>query len=153
MFGLLGNTIAEATSDESKTWQEVISSGVRNERPDIGVLATKKEDGAAIFFWNYHDVDKTEPDAAVTLVVSGLKPGKVRVVQYRIDQDHSNSYEAWIKMGSPQKPDPKQYAYLERQGKLQQLGKPVRANAKNGELKIHTFIQRQGVGLLTINVE
>jgi xylan 1,4-beta-xylosidase len=153
MFGLMGNTVVGATSDESIPWREVISSGVRGVKPDIGVLATKNEKGAAIMFWNYHDVDKIEPDAEVTLEVSGLKSGKVRLVQYRIDQDHSNSREAWKKMGSPQHPDPNQYAFLEKQGKLQQFGKPEIIKIKNGKLVVRTSLQRQGVGLLCVETE
>ena len=43
----------------------------------------------------------------------------------RIDETHSNSYSAWLKMGSPQKPTPAQYAELERASALQPL-KPAR---------------------------
>ena len=44
----------------------------------------------------------------------------------RLDGDtHSNSYAAWLKMGSPRKPTALQYAALERASELQPL-RPAR---------------------------
>jgi xylan 1,4-beta-xylosidase len=151
MFGKLGNTRVGATSDGGLNWQEVIDEGVRGGKPDIGVLATKKEKGVAIMFWNYHDDDMMAPGASVILNISGLNSGKARVVQYRIDQDHSNSYETWKKMGAPQNPDLSQIKVLESAGKLMQSGKPLKMKVKNGNLTISTTLQRQGVGLLIID--
>jgi xylan 1,4-beta-xylosidase len=153
MLGFMGNTRVEATSDASKTWQDIIESGVRNENPDIGVLATHRKNGAAIMFWNYHDDDKTAPDVDISLFINGLNAKKVQLLQYRIDRDHSNSYEAWKKMGLPQNPDSLQYAVLENESRLQTSGKPVILKMKNGRLVVNTSIQRQGVGLLLIEVE
>jgi xylan 1,4-beta-xylosidase len=150
MLGLMGNTRVEAVSNGSKTWQEIISSGVRGDSPDIGVLATRRENGAAILFWNYHDDDKTAPDVDINLYINGLNSDKVKILQYRIDQNHSNAYEVWKKMGAPQNPDPLQYAELENAGKLQTFSKPVKMKVKNGSVVINTSIQRQGVGLLII---
>jgi len=153
MFGKLGEKWVGATSDGGLSWQEVIADGVRGDKPDIGVLATKKEKGAAIVFWNYHDDDKPEPDASVTITISGLNSGKARFVQYRIDQDHSNSYETWKKMGSPQHPGLSQVNELESAGKLTPSGKPSKMRVKNGNLVINTTLQRQGVGLLIIDTD
>jgi xylan 1,4-beta-xylosidase len=153
MFGLMGNRVVEATSGAGKSWQEVISSGVKGESPDIGVLATKQDKGAAILFWNYHDDDLLKPDAMINLNIKGLDAKKVRIIQYRIDQDHSNSYEVWKKMGSPQNPGPRQYTFLEKAGKLQRLGKPVRMKTTDGNLSLQTTLQRQGVGLLLIETK
>ena len=51
--------------------------------------------------------------------VEGLPVGaqeRLSVHHYRVDAEHSNSYEVWKKMGSPQKPSPEQYLQLERAG-------------------------------------
>ena len=47
------------------------------------------------------------------------------MTHFRIDDTHSNSYSAWLKMGSPQAPTPAQYAELERASELQAL-RPAR---------------------------
>jgi xylan 1,4-beta-xylosidase len=150
MLGYMGNTRVEAVSDGSKTWQQIIDSGVRGESGDIGVLATRLNNGAAILFWNYHDDDKSVDEADINMFINGLDVRKAKAIQYRIDLDHSNSYEAWKKMGSPQNPDSLQYTFLESKGRLQAFGEPVTMKAKNGSLVINTSIQRQGVGLLII---
>jgi xylan 1,4-beta-xylosidase len=47
------------------------------------------------------------------------------VTHFRIDETHSNSYSAWLKMGSPQKPTAAQFADLEKASELQGL-RPAR---------------------------
>ena len=56
----------------------------------------------------------------------GLPAGRATVTHHRIDENHSNSYSAWVRMGSPQQPTPAQYADLERASELQELT-PARA--------------------------
>ena len=46
------------------------------------------------------------------------------LTQYRIDADHSNSYAAWLRMGSPQPLSDEQYPELEKAGQLAMLGQP-----------------------------
>ena len=57
----------------------------------------------AVMIWYYHDDDLPGPDAVVNLALNGLplKNGEAKLTQYRIDSDHSNSYAAWLRMGSP----------------------------------------------------
>jgi xylan 1,4-beta-xylosidase len=152
MFGKMGETRIEANVEGGFGWRHIIDSGVRGDLPDIGVLATRNADGgAAIMFWNYHDDDKAAPDAETEVVIKGVKGKKVTMTQYRIDKDFSNSYEVWKRMGSPQNPSPAQYAELEKAGKLQVSARPVRMKVRNGTVVIDTKLQRQGVGLITLD--
>jgi len=150
MFGMMGDKRVEALSDSGFSWKEVVESGVRGEKTDIGAIASKGNNYASIMFWNYHDDDKFSNDASIRLIINGIPSGKVAVTQYRIDRDHSNSYEVWKKMGSPQDPSPLQYAELERSGMLGMYGKRTKGKVKDGSLRISTSVQRQGVGLLRI---
>ena len=68
--------------------------------------------------WNYHDDDLPAPASQVELTIEGLPNGKPMLTHYRIDRDHSNAYEAWKKMGSPQKPTQQQTAELEKAKEL-----------------------------------
>ena len=151
MFGKMGGTSVEVLTDGGFTWREIIDSGVRGTKSDIGAIATKRGNETAVLFWNYHDDDKMSPDAAINFVIKGITSKKVEVVQYRIDKSHSNSFEAWKQMGSPQNPSLEQYAELERAGKLQIYGKPSKVKAKKGTVIINTTLQRQGVGLIILS--
>jgi xylan 1,4-beta-xylosidase len=148
MFGHMGGTRVNATSDSDFTWRHIIDSGVRSAKPDIGILATKEKNDATIMFWNYHDDDLMTPDADISITVTGLKSKRVELRQYRIDRDHSNSYEVWKKMGSPQNPGPEQYSILEESGKLHLSDEPVVLRVKRGSVTVHTTLQRQGVGMI-----
>ena len=71
--------------------------------------------------------------------------------RYVIDAEHSNSYEVWKKMGSPQKPTPQQYAELEKSGKLAELSSAEQIKIGESGVGSVTFkLPRQAVTLLVI---
>jgi xylan 1,4-beta-xylosidase len=150
MFGMMGPERVEAKSSDGYTFQNVIDSGVKGLKPDIGALASKGLNYSTVMFWNYHDDDKVSGDADITFDINGIPSKKVKVTQYRIDRELSNSYEVWKKMGSPQNPSPDQYSELEKAGMLMPYGKSNKIQVKDGMAQINTTIQRQGVGLLKI---
>ena len=67
----------------------------------------------------------------ISITVEGLPATEVTLTEYRIDNEHSNSYEVWKKMGSPQNPTPEQIALLEKAGQLQMMSKPVKMTVKD----------------------
>lgn len=150
MFGMMGNTRVETKSSEGFTWKNIIDSGVRGTKPDINTIASKTKNEATVLLWNYHDDDKFSADAVVELEVNGIPAGKVLISQYRIDKEHSNSYEVWRKMGSPQAPTPEQYTVLEKAGQLQMTGSTEKAKVKKGKLSFNIMLPRQGVALFVI---
>ena len=110
MFGLLGSERVKATSSGAMPAEEVVRDGVRS-RPDITVIAARKQHEVEILIWNYHDDDLPAAATQVDLSIGGL-PGNVSrslVEHFRIDAAHSNSFVTWKEMGSPQSPDPGQY--------------------------------------------
>lgn len=150
MFGMMGSTRVEAKSSAGFTWKNVIDSGVRGTKPDINTIASKSKNETTVMLWNYHDDDRTSPDAAVELSVNGIPAKRVQISQYLIDKDHSNSYELWKKMGSPQDPTSGQYKELETAGQLQMVDSYDKEKVKNGKLSIKTMLPRQGVKLLIV---
>jgi xylan 1,4-beta-xylosidase len=104
-----------------------------------------------VLVWNYHDDDLPAPAANVELTIDGLPGGRPWLTEYRVDADHSNSYEAWKKMGSPQKPTRNQYAQLEKAGKLQTIGGRKRVRIEKGQLRLMLTLPRQGVSLLKVD--
>ena len=101
--------------------------------------------------WNYHDKNDVNVVATpVTVSVKGIPAQKILLIHYRIDQEHSNAYTAWKKMGSPQNPSAEQIAELEKAGQLQILGSPEWIKTKDGAVVIAFDLPRQGVSLLKI---
>jgi xylan 1,4-beta-xylosidase len=108
-----------------------------------------------VLVWHYHDDDLPGPDAQIELALDHLplKNGAAKVTQYRVDGDHSNSYTAWQRMGSPAQPTPEQYAQLEKAGQLAEFPAPETIQTQDGHAAIHLNLPRQGLALLVITWE
>jgi xylan 1,4-beta-xylosidase len=151
MFGMMQGNRVEVNSDGAYALTTVRDSSIRGSSPDIHALATKDNKDAAVMLWNYHDDDLTTPARPVTLQIRGLESEQVLITHYRIDQEHSNSYEVWKKMGAPQHPSAEQINMLEKAGQLQMLSSPQWIKTKNGEITINMQLPSQAVSLLRIN--
>lgn len=148
MFGMMkGNRVA-TTSNRMYELRSVLDSSIRKPQSDIGALAAKAEKSASVMVWNYHDEDKTGTQESVKVILNNLPAKTVTLTEYRIDADNSNAYEVWKKMGSPQNPDAKQIAMLEKAGQLKMVGKPI----KQSNLKeIAILLPRQAVSFLKLD--
>jgi xylan 1,4-beta-xylosidase len=85
------------------------------------------------------------------LSLSGLPNKTINLQHYRIDDENSNSYEVWKKMGSPESPTKEQIAILEKAGQLTLLTSPTYIKPQNGILKMNVVLPRQGVSLLKMD--
>lgn len=151
MFGKMSGTRAYVTGSRMYPLRVVVDSSIRRDYNDIGALAAKDGNKATVMVWNYHDDDLVAKDnATVSMTIAGLWGEKLTLTEYRIDQEHSNAYEAWKKMESPQHPTPSQIKKLESAGYLETLGKPRRLNAKNGKVNLTLSLPPQGVSLLEL---
>jgi xylan 1,4-beta-xylosidase len=126
-------------------------SGVRD-RPDVAAVATREGRRLSILVWHYHDDDIPGPDAAIDLVANGLdtKGGQATLTHYRIDDQHSNSFGEWKRLGSPLAPNQNTYAQIEQAGKLAVLAPPKRVLVEDGRTRLHFNLPRQGVSLLEL---
>ena len=147
MLGQMGGDRVSSTSTGALPVEAVREAGVR-ERADVNALASRLQRSAAVLVWNYHDDDRPAPDAPVDLVVKGLPAGRVRVTHHRVDRTHSNAYEAWQKMGSPQPPSAQQIAALEKAGQLQELEPSRQIAITDGVATVSFTLPRQGVSLV-----
>jgi xylan 1,4-beta-xylosidase len=150
MFGKMGGKRVEVKGNLMYPTLTVRDSSVRRTLPDIGGLASKDQRTAAVMLWNYHDDDVMGEAAAIALTLKGIPAKKVKITHYRIDSEHSNSYEVWKKMGSPANPTETQIKELEKAGQLAQYGSPKSEAVKDGQLVFSTTLPRQGVGLVTL---
>ncbi|NOT63032.1 MAG: beta-xylosidase, partial [Acidobacteria bacterium] len=150
MAGQMSGDRVKVESNGAIDLDAMLKDGVRNQ-PSVDALASRGNHEIAALVWNYHDDIIAAPDAPVRLTVSGVPHGRVLVRHYRIDQQHSNAYTLWQKMGSPQQPTPEQYAELEAAGQLQLLNSPEYVNAKNGQVELKFALPRLAVSLVQVS--
>ena len=149
MFGMMNGNRVTVKQNLAYDYTKVRDKSVRD-AADINALAAIGTTlaNATVMVWNYHDDMVPGPDADVEVAIKGLPAVKALLSHYRIDSKHSNSYEAWKKMGSPKQPTPQQIKLLEKAGGLQLLNKPTWIMAKNGETIVKMSLPRQGVSFL-----
>jgi len=150
MLGMMSGKRVEVSGDLAYNFKSIRDSSVRGIRTDINALATKDSNKTCILLWNYHDDDIQGVGSMVHLHLNGLKNGNAKLYHYRIDNEHSNSYQTWIKMGSPQQPTSEQIAALEKSGQLELLSKPEKIKIKNSELNMSFQLPRQAVSFVKI---
>jgi len=149
MFGKMSGQRLAVHSSAGLDADMIVADGVRTS-PDVSALASLDRDKLCVMLWHYHDDDVPGPAAAVELTITGLPFPVARMTQYRIDQQHSNSYAAWKNMGSPQPPTPEQYARLEQAGQLATLGTAESVHATDGTAALRFSLPRQAVSLLVL---
>jgi xylan 1,4-beta-xylosidase len=154
MMGLMAGERVKTTSTGAVPLDTLVSTGVR-EAPDVDALATRDLHSAAVLVWSYHDVDKPSPPEIATIEVKGIPAGVHRVLlqQFRIDDQHSNAYSAWLAMGSQQHPTDDQYRRLKAAGQLQTLDSPEWLDARDGKVEIQTSLPLESVSLVRLTWE
>jgi xylan 1,4-beta-xylosidase len=74
----------------------------------------------------------------------------MKLTHYRIDREHSNSYAAWLDLGSPIAPNDAQRALLLSASQLASLGAAQNVPVSNGTARLEFELPRQGVSLLLL---
>ncbi len=156
LFSKMSGTSVAAVSDHQAALDAVMRDGVRG-GADVGGVATRDGDKVSILVWHYYDDDLAGPDARVSLDVAHLPKAfahGARLVHYRVDRDHSNSYAAWLAMGSPIAPSEAQRKTLIEASRLAALDPTGSAVAvARGEARLDFTLPRQGVSLLVLSPE
>jgi xylan 1,4-beta-xylosidase len=150
MMGLLRGESIVTQSSGSLATEEVLKSGVRAQ-PDVSAVAARSRHETDVLLWNYHDDDVAASAAPIELEIEGLpQVTRALVEHFRIDATHSNAFEVWKAMGSPQQTPEKQYRELEAAGQLQLLASPEWVTQKNGGITLRFDLPRQAVSLVRV---
>jgi xylan 1,4-beta-xylosidase len=149
MFSKMSGQRIAVESSAGLDAETIRRSGVRG-APDVSALASFDKNKLAVLVWHYHDDDVPGPDAAIDLNLEHLPNGRATQTEYRVDANHSNSFEAWKRMVSPQNLSPTEYSALEKAGQLEQISSDEKVQVNGGKLKIHFKLPRQGVSLFVI---
>jgi len=157
MMGMMSGERVKADSDGQTPMETVLTDNIRGNDTDVGVVASVDEKEGTVFalVWHYHDNNQDFPDAHVNVSISNLpfakQGGSVQVSHYRIDDEHSNSYAAWQRMGSPQPPSTEQIVELQAAGKLEMAELPHTRNVDGaGSLQISFTLPIRALTLLVV---
>lgn len=149
MFGMMKGSMLEVNNSNSLSLQSIIDSSVRG-KSYINGLSTIYAHNMYIMLWNYHDDENKKNDAHVNLILKNITAKNITLSSYLVDEDHSNAYTLWKKMGSPQDVSPGQFSRLQQGGQLRENIKAKRLNAVNGSLNYELVLQGQAVTLLKL---
>ena len=153
MFSRMRGQRVAAASTGAIALDAILADGVRA-APDVSVLAARDGDVVTAMVWHYHDDDVPGSDAAVSLKLSGF-PNRVesaRVTRHQIDDEHSNAYAAWHRLGSPGAPNESEYAAMQEASRLTAVGEPQTVSLSDGSAAVSFTLPRQAVALLTIEL-
>jgi len=151
MLGKMRGDRVAVSGDQAYDAAHIQAAGVRGARTDIDALAAKDAHGIAVMVWNYHDDDVIDAGSPVELRIAGIPAKQVQMHHYRIDQEHSNSYAAWKRMGSPANPTAAQVAELQKAGDLAELGAAKTIETRDGTATVSMQLPRQAVSLVTLS--
>jgi xylan 1,4-beta-xylosidase len=153
MLGMMQGKRLAVTSTLAYDFRSICDSSVRGNKTDINALASKTTNSITILLWNYHDKDIQDDGSLVSVTVKNISTKSATLYHYRIDNNHSNSYEEWKKMGSPKIPTSEQIHKLEISGQLEMLHKPTSIKIENTQFRIEMQLPRQAVSLLKLVLE
>jgi xylan 1,4-beta-xylosidase len=136
-------------SDGAVPLDELLKSGVR-EKPDVSALAARSGKRITVLVWHYHDDDVPGASAGITLDLTGAPDGSPTITRTLIDEGHSNSFQAWLAMGSPQSPTVDQIRELEKASQLAHVTGMSEVRSGDGHCQITFSLARKGVTLLEL---
>jgi xylan 1,4-beta-xylosidase len=151
MFAKMGGQQVAAKSSAEVPLDMMLAEGVRA-AADVAALASAEPNRVAVMAWHYHDDDVPGPEAAVELAVAGLPAAarEAKVTHFRIDEQHSNAYAAWKRMGSPIAPNAAQYKELLAASALARLDVPSPVPVEKEGVVLRFALPRQAVSLVVL---
>ena len=147
-----GGQRLDVQSDGAVQLNDMLRDGVRK-HSDVSAIASITKNKLYVMIWHYHDDDVPGPNANIELELTNLPValGDAALTEFRIDNDHSNSFAAWQRMGSPPAPSAQQYAELERAGQLASSATAKTIAVMSGQVSIPVNLPRQAVSLIEID--
>jgi xylan 1,4-beta-xylosidase len=149
MFSRMDGQRLDVASDGAVPLDALLKSGVRA-KPDVSALAARSGKRVTVLAWHYHDDDVPGPAASIKLDLTNAPGGTPKITRTLIDEGHSNSFNTWLAMGSPQSPDAKQVRELEESGKLAEATTQATVNSSDGRCEITFSLARKGVTLVEL---
>ena len=151
MFGMMKGNMLEVNNTSALPLQKIVDSSVRGNQSYVDAIAATDAHDMFIMLWNYHDDDSRKNNVTVNLLLQNIHANKVVISEYRVDENNSNSYTVWKKMGSPQQVSADQFNELEKSGKLKMSHPSETLKIKNGSIHCQLQLPSQAVTLLKVS--
>jgi xylan 1,4-beta-xylosidase len=150
LLSRLGAEQLEAASSGEVPLEQIVTGGAA--KPDVGVLATRADDGRVdVLLWNYQDDDVVGPTADVRVTLAGIAPGLERQTRlWQVGPRHGNAFTAWQSLGSPANPSKDQIRRLVKASRMAARMLPMMPRASDGSLSLHRKLPSQTVELIEL---
>ena len=149
MFSRMDGQRLRVASDGAVPLDDLLKTGVRG-KPDVSALAARSGKRITVFVWHYHDDDVPGSEAVISLDLAGTPEGNPKLTRTLIDKTHSNSFTAWLAMGSPQSPTAEQIRELETASQLTTATEKTQVKSAGGHCELTFPLARQGVTLVEL---
>ena len=152
MYRHMGGQRLATKSSAEVPLDTMVAEGVRA-APDVAALTSLDGKKLCVMLWHYHDDDLAGPAAQVEISLAHLPlaVGTATVTQYRIDENHSNAYGEWQRLGSPREPKEAQYAQMKKASALATVvDSPASVDITDGAAKLSVTLPRQAVSLFVL---
>lgn len=153
LLGKMGGESVSAFSSGEVSMRHILNFGV-DENSDVGVSASinQAEKKAYIMIWNYRDDSSISSESSIELKLKNLPVGcRSKVTHYQIDQNNSNSYSFWKKIGSPQDPTNDQYVDLIESSKITVVSEDDSSVCED-ETNLEFNMPQQSVRLIVVDM-
>jgi xylan 1,4-beta-xylosidase len=152
MYGMMQGRRVPVDNPSGLPLDSLLTGSVDRGRTDIHALAVAGQRQLTVMVWNYMDDDLPGEAVNMTILVRHLPAEQLQLRHFRIDEEHSNAYEVWKKMGSPSSVGGTAYRVLEKMGGLSQLKAPEQVQGvEAGETSVSFVLPPHAVSLLKWN--
>jgi L-iduronidase len=89
-------------------------------------------------------------DVLFKLNMRGIEPGNYKLIHYRMDEENTNPFAEWIKMGSPELPSMNEYLKIAAKQEPQILGVPTTVEILTTETEIEIDLPAASVSFVLL---
>jgi len=152
MFGMLRGERVKLTSDAEAPPETVLHPSEAKIEGVDGMAARGSRD-VEVMVWNYREEDTAETAKTVRIEIAGLPTSlkRAKVEEFAIDEERSNSYTAWKKMGKPQSPTADERAALETASRLEKVTAPRWVEVRRGKCELSVELPHEGMALVRLS--
>jgi len=154
MYALVGDRKIGFESSAAANFKDCFESCNGYEQPEVNGFAAMSGDNSIdiLVYCHHDDMWDKKPGYQVALEITNVPflTDKVKVLHYRIDENHSNAYAVWKAIGRPDYPTPGQVERMKSRAGLEMLCPPQEMGLSNGTLSLNFDLPVSGVSLIRV---
>ena len=143
LLGLLGTELLFAERLPIKS-----GTGLKN---DLNIMATHSSDGSyTVLLYNHKDELFCSDQQPIQIFLENFPHEKVKVIHYRIDENHGNPFKLWEKAGAPKYPEPHLLKLMRTVHEPMLLKEPEVLEIRQNRLAIKVVLPMYSVSLIQL---